>query len=394
MDAITAPCRHSPPPTAPLARGGGWLHGLGRTGLAIVAIVAVILSLNTTSYKLVTKPIGVWFDAFVGELISHAVIGVAILIAAVSVRHRVRTRGVRQYVAAAIAVVVGTTLALVVLYAISEGGMFGEPWFSSTGKIVSFTSQTFRYSFLGAVITCAWLYLCTEAKQAAAAEQVAIDAARMDRETAEARLQMLEAQIEPHFLFNTLAHVKRLYETDRDAGVCMLRNLKDHLSIALPQMHEGAPTLVGEIDHVVAYLGIQQIRMGRRLAYGVDVPNDLRDARMPSLMVLPLVENAVKHGLTPLPQGGRIDVRATASGSSLRIDVADTGRGFAKSQGGGTGLANIRARLASTYGPAGRLSLALKRPGGVIATIGLPFEPAGAAATRRWQYSTCRSNKA
>jgi len=100
MDAITAPCRHSPPPTAPLARGGGWLHGLGRTGLAIVAIVAVILSLNTTSYKLVTKPIGVWFDAFVGELISHAVIGVAILIAAVSVRHRVRTRGVRQYVAA------------------------------------------------------------------------------------------------------------------------------------------------------------------------------------------------------------------------------------------------------------------------------------------------------
>jgi LytS/YehU family sensor histidine kinase len=198
----------------------------------------------------------------------------------------------------------------------------------------------------------------------------------MDRETTEARLQMLEAQIEPHFLFNTLAHVKRLYETDRHAGVRMLRNLKDYLSIALPQMREGAPTLGREIDHVIAYLGIQQIRMGRRLAYGVDVPTSLRDVRVPSLMVLTLVENAVKHGLTPLPQGGRIDVRVTANGASLRIDVDDTGRGFAKSQGGGTGLANIRARLASTYGPVPRLSLALKQRGGVTATIELPFEPA------------------
>jgi signal transduction histidine kinase len=375
MDATTAAVRHSSPPAAPTTQGGRWLHGLTRA-VAIVAIVVVIMSLNTTSYKLVTKPISVWLEAFIGELISHAIIGIAILAAAMWVRYRIPTQGARQYVAAAIAVAVSTTFALVVLYAISQGGMFDEPWPWPARKIISFASEVFRYSFLGAVITCAWLYLCTEAEHAAAAERVAIDASRMDRETTEARLQMLEAQIEPHFLFNTLAHVKRLYETDRHAGVRMLRNLKDYLSIALPQMREGAPTLGREIDHVVAYLGIQQIRMGRRLAYGVDVPKGLRDARVPSLMVLTLVENAVKHGLTPLPQGGRIDVRVTASGASLRIDVADTGRGFAKSQGGGTGLANIRARLASTYGPAARLSLALKQPAGVIATIELPLEPA------------------
>jgi LytS/YehU family sensor histidine kinase len=204
----------------------------------------------------------------------------------------------------------------------------------------------------------------------------------MDRETAEARLQMLEAQIEPHFLFNTLAHVRRLYETDRDAGVRMLHNLRDYLSIALPRMRDGAATLGREIDHVASYLDIQQIRMGHRLAYAIDVPDALRDARLPPLMVLTLVENAVKHGLTPLPEGGHIDVRATATGTRLRIDVVDTGRGFAKSQGSGTGLANIRARLASAYGPSARLSLALGPAGGVIATLELPLEVVSPGSVR------------
>ena len=349
---------------------------LAWAGIVLVALLTVVLSLNTTAYRLVARPFDIWLDSFIGELVSHAVIGVAILAAAVWVSHRVPARGTRKYVVAAIAVVVATAVAVFVLFNTSSGGVFDEPWPGSPRKLLLYTTEVFRYSLLGAVITCAWLYLRAEAEHAAVAEQVTIDAERMDRETAEARLQMLEAQIEPHFLFNTLAHVKRLYKTDRDAGVHMMRNLKDYLSIALPQMREGAATLGREIDHVVAYLGIQQIRMGRRLAYGIDVPGDLRDARLPSLMVLTLVENAVKHGLTPLPEGGRIDVRATSTDGKLRIDVVDTGRGFAKSEGGGTGLANIRARLTSTYGPAARFALALNQPSGVIATIELPLEPA------------------
>ena len=349
---------------------------LAWAGIVLVALLTVVLSLNTTAYRLVARPFDIWPDSFIGELVSHAVIGVAILAAAVWVSHRVPARGTRKYVVAAIAVVVATAVAVFVLFNTSSGGVFDEPWPGSPRKLLLYTTEVFRYSLLGAVITCAWLYLRAEAEHAAVAEQVTIDAERMDRETAEARLQMLEAQIEPHFLFNTLAHVKRLYKTDRDAGVHMMRNLKDYLSIALPQMREGAATLGREIDHVVAYLGIQQIRMGRRLAYGIDVPGDLRDARLPSLMVLTLVENAVKHGLSPLSQGGRIDVRATSTDGKLRIDVVDTGRGFAKSEGGGTGLANIRARLTSTYGPAARFALALNQPSGVIATIELPLEPA------------------
>jgi LytS/YehU family sensor histidine kinase len=196
----------------------------------------------------------------------------------------------------------------------------------------------------------------------------------MDRETAEARLQVLEAQIEPHFLFNTLANVKRLYETDRVAGATMMRNLKDYLAVALPQMRAVACTLGRESDHAIAYLNIQQTRMGRRLAFDFDVPPQLRDARIPPLMLLTLVENAVKHGLTPRLEGGRIDVRARVVDEQLRIEVADTGQGFTKSGGGGTGLANTRARLASYFGGRGSLSLAMNSPQGIVATLVLPYE--------------------
>jgi LytS/YehU family sensor histidine kinase len=233
-----------------------------------------------------------------------------------------------------------------------------------------------RYSALGMLIAGAWLYVRAEAEQASALEQVALDSARMDQQAAEARLQVLEAQIEPHFLFNTLANVKRLYDTDRVNGARMLRNLREYLAIALPQMRATESTLGREIDHVTAYLNIQQIRMGRRLAFTIDVAEPLRNARMPALMLVTLTENALKHGLAPSREGGRIDLRASTEGDRLRVQVADTGQGFAKSAGGGTGLANIRARLAVLFGNAASLSLALNAPRGVIATIVLPYQDA------------------
>lgn len=374
MDAATAS------PSA--AHRPGVPHGVGWAGIGLVAAVVVVYSLNTTAKFLATEPFGVWLEIFVQDVVFHAIIGLAILAAAVLARHRVPSRGVRQYVVAAVAVVLAIAIALAAVEATSTDGIFDDPGPDLAATVGFLATELFRYSFVGVVITSAWLYLCAEAEHAAAVEQCAIDSERMDRETAEARLQMLEAQIEPHFLFNTLAHVRRLYETDRDAGVRMLHNLRDYLSIALPRMRDGAATLGREIDHVASYLDIQQIRMGHRLAYAIDVPDALRDARLPPLMVLTLVENAVKHGLTPLPEGGHIDVRATATGTRLRIDVVDTGRGFAKSQGSGTGLANIRARLASAYGPSARLSLALGPAGGVIATLELPLEVVSPGSVR------------
>lgn len=198
----------------------------------------------------------------------------------------------------------------------------------------------------------------------------------MERQTAEARLQVLEAQIEPHFLSNTLAHVKRLYETDAGAGARMLRNLADYLASALPQMRT-ASTLGRELDHVKAYLEIQQIRMGRRLAFAIEAPAWLLDVELPPLILLTLVENAIKHGLSALPEGGRVDVRASVADGRLVIQVADTGQGFARSSGGGTGLVNTRARLASKYGAGAGLTLTANHPRGVIATIAVPHAADG-----------------
>jgi LytS/YehU family sensor histidine kinase len=231
-----------------------------------------------------------------------------------------------------------------------------------------------RYAALGMLIAGAWLYVRAEAEQSEALEQVALDSARMDEQAAQARLQVLEAQIEPHFLFNTLAHVKRLYQVDRGAGARMLRNLKEYLAVALPEMRRTQSTLARELAHVTAYLDIQHIRMGRRLAYRIDLPPALHGARMPPLMLLTLVENAVKHGLSPSPHGGRIDVRAALDGGRLRVAVADTGVGFTKSKGGGAGLANIRARLSAQYGSTANFSLSTNEPQGIIATLFLPYE--------------------
>ena len=357
---------------------------VGRAGFALVLLVVLATSLNTTAKFLASEPLDVWFSRFAFDMAYHATVGFPILVAAVWTRRHFSARGARQYAVAAGAIALATALPVLAW----ELGFFlatpyvHDPEVTPVIIALALATDVFRYWSVGLAITSAWLYLCTEAEHGAAIEACALDTARMDREIAEARLQMLEAQIEPHFLFNTLAHVRRLYEIDPSAGASMLGNLKDYLSIALPQMRDGGSTLGREIDHVVAYLGIQQIRMGRRLAFAMDVPDGLRGMRMPSLMILTLVENAVKHGVGPRVEGGRIDVRATTAEGRLRIDVADDGRGFVQSAGGGTGLANIRARLASSYGPAAGLSLALNASGGVTATIVLPAEPASAGDPR------------
>jgi len=352
------------------------MHGLGWMGFVIVAIVALITSMNTTAKHLVTKPVAEWLFIFVDDFAVHLFIGTAILLAAVWARNRFPRSGPSQYLVAVVAVTIATALALLVIEGVSTRGTFGseDPEWQVWDVLLVLRSDLVRYAFVGLVITSTWLYVRTEAEHSVALKQCVVDSARMDEQTAEARLQMLEAQIEPHFLFNTLAHVKRLYETDRHSGARMMENLKHYLAVALPQMRATESTLGHEIDHVTAYLNIQQIRMGHRLDFAIDVPAGLREARLPPLMVLTLVENAIKHGLSPLPEGGRIDVQATTEGGRLRIRVADTGQGFMKTGGGGTGLANIRARLASQFGASANFALALKSPHGVVATLALPHQ--------------------
>jgi|GEM_PF-962878 signal transduction histidine kinase len=193
------------------------------------------------------------------------------------------------------------------------------------------------------------------------------------REMSEAELSLLQAQIEPHFLFNTLANVRRLLRTDRGAAQALLAALLRYLEETLPRLRESSrSTLEREASLVRAYLELHQVRMGSRLRWSVEVPPSLGGQEVPPLLLLTLVENALKHGLAPQVQGGRIDVAARFDDGQVVLSVADTGRGMGSAIGHGTGLANLRARLKAMYGPAASLVLRVNDPHGVIAQVSLP----------------------
>jgi signal transduction histidine kinase len=192
---------------------------------------------------------------------------------------------------------------------------------------------------------------------------------------AEARLHMLQAQIEPHFLFNSLANVRRLSRLDPASGAAMLADLTRYFEATLPRLRIDASTLGHEAELVRAFLAVHQIRMGDRLAVEFAIPAELVLTPLPPMMLLTLVENALKHALVPLPEGGCIRIEAGRQGGSIHLSVSDTGRGLVPGHGKGSGLANIRARLRSTYGSAAQLTLRLNEPRGVIASIVLPAQP-------------------
>jgi hypothetical protein len=204
---------------------------------------------------------------------------------------------------------------------------------------------------------------------------------RMGQQVTEAKLSALQAQVEPHFLYNTLASVQALTEVDPAQANAMTGHLIQYLRNALPKMRESVSTIGQEIELVRAYLNILQMRMGKRLAFEIDVPPELTEAPFPPLMLPSLVENAIKHGLEPQREGGTVKISASAADGRLRVTVADTGRGFAETLGTGVGLTNIRERLAALYGDAGKLTLQAQEPHGVVASIEVPRDGARAAAS-------------
>jgi signal transduction histidine kinase len=187
-----------------------------------------------------------------------------------------------------------------------------------------------------------------------------------------ADLGLLEAQIEPHFLFNSLANARRLLRTDASAARAMIGDLLRYFEESLPRLREPSSTLDSEAELVRAFLNVHKVRMGERLRFDLDIPPDLRRNQVPSMMLLTLVENALKHGLQPIAEGGSIRVSAQARDGRLAITVSDDGRGMGDGIGSGMGLANLRLRLQAMYGTSGGLSLHMNEPRGVVATVHMP----------------------
>jgi len=356
----------------PLARKA--FAGLTFDAVAIIALLLVI-RLVSSSINIVVA-IRSWSDALAflvagfhglqATTVMAATMGVIILATS-----NLGPQGGRARVAAlAAAVAISTALGVVARMAI--GDWFVSPSWEHIRAFVAYVWP--RYLIIGALLTVVAELYRRERANIAEAQQAELDAVALERELAAARLQTLQAQIEPHFLFNTLANVRRLFDEDRVAGRTMLEMLMRYIEVALPGMRRSKSTLEDEAALIEAYLHIHRIRMGNRLAFVIDIPLPVRAAWVPPMMLLTLVENAVKHGLNAKPDGGRIRVTARIESMQLVLTVADTGVGFGSGSGTGLGLANISARLSSEFGERATLLLQNNELGGATASILLPCE--------------------
>lgn len=193
-----------------------------------------------------------------------------------------------------------------------------------------------------------------------------------ERRSIEAQLKMLQAQIEPHFLFNTLANLAGLIEVDPKLASRLLAALNRYLRASLGHTRAEGGTLGDEIDLLAAYLEVLKIRLGPRLDFTVSADSELRRHPFPPMLLQPLVENAILHGIEPTVAGGHIHISATQQSGELVIRVRDTGAGLGEQPGNGVGLTNIRARLAALFGEDGRLDITEHADGGVLACLRVP----------------------
>ena len=193
-----------------------------------------------------------------------------------------------------------------------------------------------------------------------------------EKETLEANLRLLQAQIEPHFLFNTLSNVLSLIDTDPTKGKAMLSDLIRYLRTSLSRTRPATTTLGQEMEMIRSYLSIQKVRMGERLTFAIDLPVALSGCPFPPMLLQPLVENAVKHGLDPRVEGGEIAVKVTEDPDVVKVTIADTGAGFSTNESTGIGLANVRERIRLMYEDRGRLLLEENTPRGVKAIVEVP----------------------
>jgi hypothetical protein len=345
------------------------LNGLSWKALALVA---GFCALQAVEWVLSPKSGVMGGDAgdlalgFLSRLTVFLITGATMLLAAIAVLNAFGRAGRENFGVAIIAIVASAGAAALVRYAVGavpqgEGARY---------MLLIFTS------WLGssAVLVAGYMYYLRA--QATQEESRAAELRRGALETQQiaTRLRLLQAQVEPHFLFNTLSNVRRLSQTDAPAGRAMLAQLTRYLRAALPRMREHETTLAEEIDLVSAYLGLQKIRMGARLETSIDTPEPLLAARVPPMMLATLVENAIKHGIAPLAEGGTIRITAERLANALKLTVADTGRGLGTAASGtGVGLANVRARLSALYGERAALHLEANAPRGVAAVITLPL---------------------
>lgn len=243
-----------------------------------------------------------------------------------------------------------------------------------------FVAIIFRFPtvvFLAIIATIAMKILAGGKRRADILKGEAIkraDIEALERRLLEAQIAALQAQVEPHFLFNTLALIGQLIETNPPEAAQIHKYLVDYLRSAVPQMRAGGSSTLGsQIESLRAYLAIMRARMKERLGVVIELPPDLAEAPFPPMMLQSLVENAIKHGLEPKTEGGQIRIRAHKVNDYLHVDVADDGVGFAPNASNGIGLTNIRERLKVLYAGQAQLVVEIPPSGGTLVSLRLPY---------------------
>jgi signal transduction histidine kinase len=351
-----------------------------RRRLAAVALVTLLLSLGPLFSSALLDfyspaEIGLaWFE----HLVELAVIAAA-LMAAYTLLDEALPRRLPLRLAVLCVMLLGLSAVLaLLLYAYYAHG------FEHLPPLLRLLSDSLRWGlpavFLAVIADVHHRALLTDS----AANAAEVSRAQLAQGESEQQLALLQAQIEPHFLFNVLGNVRRLYRTRPQAGADAITSLMRYLRTALPQLRSSSGCLGDEIELVRSYLDLFQVRMGARLTFSIEAEPTLREAEFPPMLLVTLVENAIRHGLEPAG-GGHVMVHAQRRRNMLDVAVLDDGAGFgaAASSGTGVGLANVRRQLAARYRNQARLTLEAREPRGASATISIPLRAVQAPASGR-----------
>lgn len=342
-----------------------------RTALVWAAVVSLALSTQLLFQPFVWRNFEVdeVLTAFVEMVGRRAVVGLSIAVA-ISAMSTLPFRSVlARAVGLGISILAG---ALIGEYAAGIIDVLDAPY-----DTISMLARVAQWCLIAAVASTLFFLARRASTVRAMAQSVELRNIRVEREIVQARLRALRSQIEPHFLFNTLATVRRLHQTEPDEGAQLLAHFLEYLRSTQTGRGQGRNTLGQEIDLVQAYLGMVAVRMSGRLTTTLDVAASLRDCECPALSIATLAENSVKHGIGPMLEGGRIEISAREVGDFLEVAVVDTGVGFSASSGSGIGLSNVRSRLRTAYGEHGWLTLENNEPSGVRAVMHLPSMRSG-----------------
>jgi LytS/YehU family sensor histidine kinase len=314
-----------------------------------------------------------------GVLLGRMMFIAALLLLVFSVAGAWRWRRLPPWLVQVLSVVVAAPFATLLAYLPTVDGRVMEV-LTHEGRVMGFIDITATVLLIAPLLALGALYRERDAQARSAQLAFALERSTLEKEALDARLQLLQAQIEPHFLFNTLANVQELVESGSPQAGPVLKSLIAYLRAAMPKLHSGAVTLGSEIALVRSYLELMRMRMPDRLAFSIEVADDIAASPFLPMSVLTLVENAVRHGIDPSESGGRIDVsaRREAAGPGVRVVVADSGPGMSEAAVPGTGLANLESRLRGFFGTTARLELHDAKPHGLSAEI--VFVP-GASAT-------------